>query len=85
MHKREMSDKGLPGGQWMKSQNRVTGDTWAQLAGVFEENAETVLACTETLENQQCSDNLCTSSGTIIQTGECGEVIELIVQNCSLF
>ena len=71
--------------QCMNSQNLVTGDSCVHLAGVFEENTEMVLACTEMLENQQCADNLCTSEGTIIQTAECGDVIALIVQNCSLF
>lgn len=71
--------------QCMNSQNLVTGDNCAHLAGIFEDNSEVVQACTSNLQNQQCSEDLCTSSGTVIQTDDCGEVLELIVQNCSMF
>ena len=71
--------------QCMNSQNLVTGNNCAHLRGVFEDNSDTVQSCIRTLSEQQCSDNLCTSNGTIIQESECGQVLELIVQNCSIF
>ena len=71
--------------QCMNSQNLVTGDNCAHLAGVFEETSEVVQSCILTLSEQQCSEQLCSSSGTIIQEDECGQVLELIVQNCNMF
>ena len=52
---------------------------------LFEENQDTVQLCLERLQNAECiAQDICPEE-SIVRTEECGEVSELLTNNCSIF
>ncbi len=57
-----------------------------QLPSIIEEDAEAMLQCLAVLESVECTtSSVCGGEGHVFYEGACGEVEELIVQNCSMF
>ena len=52
---------------------------------LFEENEEAVQICLERLYSAECTAQDICPEETIVRTDECGEVSELLTNNCSIF
>ena len=56
------------------------------LESLFVENQSLVVDCVEQLQVIECTyEDICPSEESILQSGTCGEVITILMSNCSPF
>lgn len=71
--------------QCMNVQNNRTS-LCGQLPQIIEENPQPMIECLELLEELECTTaSVCGGGDHAFYSGKCGEVEEIIVQNCNMF
>ena len=56
------------------------------LESLFEENQSLVVECVEQLQELECiNDDICPEGETVLQSGTCGDVLTILMSNCSPF